>query len=381
MKIKLMVLLLILAVSLMLFQCSPEQSETNVLFPDMSLEKTTFSTYEAQLESFAAGIAYALRADDVQDHLRMRVSQINTREKIQDLSEWMNEVVTHQTIAERLIQQSQLAKDQHHQTFNSVNDIFQTIANFPIPLDIYFPVAEHRDNWYANRSKLLIASPPLQTNDQFTKPIIAYNLAGKKVLLDPETPPQEPVLIIAPCEHKGKDGHFPPPTLPECGDCDDDDDGGGGGPTGPKWRIFITDFTLMDDHEPWSSGGPEINLRVRHLLDEDQDEETDWDEDEKNFFPDNLQEKAYKENSTYWLQKNAYTINENDYDIDVDTRIEVWEDDAWPNKDDKVEQRWNIYSAYNADFVHEYSLNKVWYYGTTGDANMRMYIKYFPGSN
>ena len=380
MKIKSIILLLILVVSTMLFRCSPEQSETNVLSANISSEEIPISTYETQLESFAQGIAYTFRADDVQDYLRRKISQLDTREKIQDLTEWMNEVVAQRTIAERIMLQPTLAKDQQHRAFESVDDIFQAIANFPIPLDIYFPVAEHRNTWYANRSKLLIAFTRLQTDDQSPKPIIAYNLSGKKVLLDPQTPPQEPVLIIAPSEHRDSHGQKPPPSLPECGDCDDND-GGSGGPTGPKWRIFITDFTLMDDHEPWSSGGPEINLRVRHLKNQDADQETKWEEHEKNFLPDNLQEKTYAESSTYWLQKNAYTIDENAYNTWVNTRIEVWEDDAWPNEDDKVEQRWTLYNTSNSDFVHNSSLNKVWYYGAAGDANMRMYVKYFPGSN
>ena len=91
-----------------------------------------------------------------------------------------------------------------------------------IPLEIYFPVAQHRDQWDGGPN-LLVASA---REDRETP--VAYDGGGQRQVLSADQPPATPVLAVVPVETD-----FAHPTGPgaeaTCTDCG----GGGGGTPGP----------------------------------------------------------------------------------------------------------------------------------------------------
>ena len=142
-------------------------------------------------------------------------------------------------------------------------------------VDVYFPVDEHRNNWYENKDKLLIA---VVHPAKEWEPATAYKLNGEKVLLDPYTPPEEPVLVVSLCEHGGIHlGNAIKTNAP----IDDGDGGGGSGggsgggtscsgpgdgcnePLQDGARIIMHKMKQDVCEEGWALGDPEIRYSIK----------------------------------------------------------------------------------------------------------------------
>src|SRR5207244_3059502 len=95
-------------------------------------------------------------------------------------------------------------------------------AGAAIPLEMYFPVPEHRRAWTGD-ANLLVATA---IGDHDIP--VAFDLRGHRILLDPARPPATPVIVLVPVETD----FTPPPALRLC----DEDCGGGGSPPAPPTR-------------------------------------------------------------------------------------------------------------------------------------------------
>ncbi len=126
-------------------------------------------------------------------------------------------------------------------------------------LEFYFPVAAHRAAWQGGE-EILVATA---VNDHEAP--VAFDTRGRRVVLDPRTPPRTPVLAVVPQETE-----FDGPRAVEALPCDTCDSGGdtGGGPVQPPQpgvilpSLRMTYFSVTKDFEGWLKGNPEYEVHV-----------------------------------------------------------------------------------------------------------------------
>ena len=128
----------------------------------------------------------------------------------------------------------------------------QADAAAAIPLEIYFPVPEHRAAWTGGPD-ILVAS----AREDREAPV-AYDVKGRRRVLSPDTPPSTPVLAIVPVETNfGPEGPVsfavtpppppPPPPIP---------------PPLPPSGLFMTYSHFVRDFEGWFKGNPEYEIHI-----------------------------------------------------------------------------------------------------------------------
>jgi hypothetical protein len=127
-----------------------------------------------------------------------------------------------------------------------------TDARSTIALEMYLPVAAHRASWGGGED-ILVAT----ARDDDEVPV-AYDTRGRRLLLDPRTPPAAPVLAVVPVEtdFSGDSIAMMLPTEGTGG-------GGGGGGGSPPAGLYMTATHFVQDFEGWLKGSPEYEI---HLL-------------------------------------------------------------------------------------------------------------------
>ena len=90
-----------------------------------------------------------------------------------------------------------------------------------VALEIYLPVPAHRAAWTGD-AKLLVA-----TAIEDHEAPIAFDVDGRRQLLDADRPPATPVIAVVPVETDFD--HVPRPARMQCANVDDCTSGGGGG--------------------------------------------------------------------------------------------------------------------------------------------------------
>ncbi len=373
------IVLLSFTVLAIFYGCNEQKSVYDPALPDQPGQATQLSEADAQLDILTQSLAIALNDEQMTAALEQKMTELETREKIQTLSQWAKESIHGVSIAQRMISANRLAKQGEGALFSAEKDVFEMMDSFDPLLDVYFPVPAHREKWMENRENLLVAYPPQELDDMEWETITAYDLQGNKHLLDAATPPDAPVLVITRCEHDGKHEIIGNPILPDqlpCGDCGGGGGGGGGGGTPqPTWKIRITDIRINNDNEGWPNGAPEIYVRASHP---NNLQDPNW---RRTDLPDANEEKLYIESSENpWLPAIVYSEPQstNVYNGYFDTDIEIWEDDG-TSGDDNLDSIWwfDEPGTFQTDFIHDASFgynNRDWYFGVSGDADVRMYV-------
>lgn len=144
-------------------------------------------------------------------------------------------------------------------------------------VDVYFPVAAHREQWKAG-DDVLVAYFTGEHGDALP----AYNTRGERVMLDLKTPPATPVLVVTRSEGVDARAAQGPRKLMEVQECSPDafycegSGGGGGGyyppPPPPPTRYRsqqgyglaekIVEHKIYPDIEYWYEGGPEPGVSI-----------------------------------------------------------------------------------------------------------------------
>ena len=134
------------------------------------------------------------------------------------------------------------------------------------PLELYLPVPEHRASW-AGGPDVLIATA-IRDGDV----PVAFDLAGRRILLDPNQPPATPVLALVPVETDFDAVPLEPGANAECQDCGGDGGGTGGGGGGGgdgsgggsvvAGNLVMTYATFVEDFEGWLKGAPEFEIHI-----------------------------------------------------------------------------------------------------------------------
>ena len=115
-------------------------------------------------------------------------------------------------------------------------------------LEVYLPVVEHRSHWRGTDDILVATS--LKDGDV----PIAFDVRGRRRQLDRHTPPTSPVLAMVPSETDFAGPATKATCTPET--CPSE---GGGGTVPPAPRgIYLTQASIIDLHEDWLRGSPEV---------------------------------------------------------------------------------------------------------------------------
>jgi hypothetical protein len=121
-----------------------------------------------------------------------------------------------------------------------------------IALEVYFPVAEHAQTWTGDEQVLVATA----LRDQDAP--VAFDVEGRKHLLDPQTPPATPVLALVPVETDFSIRPGRQACLEECGT----GGGGGGGGSSPAPGLYMTKAHFTQDFEGWLKGSPEFEVQI-----------------------------------------------------------------------------------------------------------------------
>ena len=128
-------------------------------------------------------------------------------------------------------------------------------AKAAIALEVYFPVPAHRAAWTGEENVLVATG----ITDRDVP--VAFDPHGGRRLLDPDTPPETPVLALVPVETD----FSVVPQRQTCVEC-----GGGGGdpppppapPPAPPAGLYMTKAHFVQDFEGWLKGAPEFEVHI-----------------------------------------------------------------------------------------------------------------------
>jgi hypothetical protein len=225
-------------------------------------------------------------------------------------------------------------------------------------------------NWDAESYIPLVTYMPFGIEDSLIDSVQAYDSNGNVYWLSALDEPDYPVIVIGVNERTNINGDVTYCDALSTGG----ETGGGSGGSGTQYdRVYINDFRLMDDHEPWTSGDPEIYVKTKRYNYSENWRRTD--------FSHVNDERWYYDQDHSWLPKEIYSLSINTTAEQI--QVEVWEDDD-TSSDDKLETVWwfagwlNIrtnppwQSHFDFSRSHGYT-NRALYEGVNCDADVWMY--------
>jgi len=124
-------------------------------------------------------------------------------------------------------------------------------AKQAIALEVYFPVAEHSRAWTGDE-RVLVATA-LKDDDA----PVAFDVDGRRQLLDAKSPPATPVLALVPVETDFSRRPAAQTCLEDCGT-----GGGGGSSPPPPPGLYMTKSHFVQDFEGWLKGSPEFEVHI-----------------------------------------------------------------------------------------------------------------------
>jgi hypothetical protein len=124
-------------------------------------------------------------------------------------------------------------------------------ANVVGTLELYLPVPAHRAAWSGDE-QVLVA-----TAERDGEAPVAFDLKGRRQVLDTRTPPAMPVLAVVPAELD-----FDAPRL-KSATCYDESCGGAGAyVTPPTPGLYLTRAEFVESFESWLKGSPEYEIHI-----------------------------------------------------------------------------------------------------------------------
>ena len=149
---------------------------------------------------------------------------------------------------------------------NEAEAITDSVLRATEPLEVYLPVPAHRQRWKGD-DRLLVATAARDHDIP-----VAYDLTGGRHLLDPDRPPDTPVLAVVPVETDfdhpliRTQAQCTPDQLESCGGTGGGGSGGGGGggvtPSGVTPGLYMTAAHFVEDFEGWLKGEPEFEIHI-----------------------------------------------------------------------------------------------------------------------
>jgi hypothetical protein len=124
-------------------------------------------------------------------------------------------------------------------------------ATRAIALEVYIPVAEHRTAWSGDE-RVFVATALTDREAP-----VAFDVRGRRHVLDPDVPPATPVIAIVPVETDFTPAAQLRTCFEDCGGS-----GGGGGSSSPASGLYLTKSHLVQGFESWLKGSPEIEVHI-----------------------------------------------------------------------------------------------------------------------
>lgn len=119
-------------------------------------------------------------------------------------------------------------------------------------LEMYFPVKAHRTAWSGDENVLVA------TAERDGDAPVAYDLAGRRLVLSPDSPPSTPVLAVEPAELD-----FDAPSVANALCTEETCNGGGGGyVVPPPPGLYMTRAEFSESFESWLKGEPEYEIHI-----------------------------------------------------------------------------------------------------------------------
>jgi hypothetical protein len=157
------------------------------------------------------------------------------------------------------------------------SDDLLTLLEQVRPLEFYMPVRTHRETWVGDEEVLVAVQ--LEEED----PVVAFNARGEEIRLDPNIPPGQATLSIVPSETRfdrpmpassrnvgdlngnavGTPTSFNPRMSSLIAAEPGDGGGGGGGSSAVPPGLYLEFSRILDMHEPWTRGDPEIEVHIQ----------------------------------------------------------------------------------------------------------------------
>jgi hypothetical protein len=150
-----------------------------------------------------------------------------------------------------------------HKVFRELK---RTVSRVSPSFQLFFPVKEHRRQWQGG-PEILVAFDNGQPEKEI-KEVVAFDIQGERISLDPEMPPMPPVVVLSPCAPIGS---FSPECdpLPPCPPNPPAEDfpcinlpPSQPPPPLPSNQVILTQFRTTDVEEFRIRGDPEIFLKV-----------------------------------------------------------------------------------------------------------------------
>jgi hypothetical protein len=131
-------------------------------------------------------------------------------------------------------------------------DLVTKAAKQSVALEVYFPVPEHAKAWTGDE-RVLVATALTDADAP-----VAFDVEGRRQLLDPKTPPTTPVLALVPVE---TDFSVRPNRL-TCIDCEPLPPPPPPPPAVPAPGLYMTKSHFVQDFEGWLKGSPEFEVHI-----------------------------------------------------------------------------------------------------------------------
>lgn len=121
-------------------------------------------------------------------------------------------------------------------------------------LEMYFPVPAHRQAWSGDENVLVA------TAERDGEAPVAYDLAGRRIVLSADAPPATPVLAVEPAE---LDFDAPPPVA--AAKCTEETCGGGGGGyvVPPTPGLYMSRAEFVESFEGYRDGTGIMSVELR----------------------------------------------------------------------------------------------------------------------
>ena len=202
------------------------------------LQAGSYSAERGAMDRLARRFARALADPGFRSHLKSDLDRSPVAENKLHLQHWLQK-----SNRRALKELSRLSA--------STEAAVDADAREAIPVELYFPVPAHRARW-SGGADVLVAS----AREDREAPI-AYDVAGRRRVLDPDTPPEAPVLAIVPVETDFANPAKPGPDLP-CATCEPPPSP----PPPPPTGLFMTYAHFVQDFEGWFKGSPEFEIHI-----------------------------------------------------------------------------------------------------------------------
>jgi hypothetical protein len=206
--------------------------------PAASFPTAQYSSERGAMDRLARRLAQALADPDFRSYLKGELDR--------------SPFVEHKLQLQQLLEAGnrRVLKEVARLSASSESDV-ETDATEAIPLEIYFPVPEHRSGW-GGGPDVLVASAR-----QDREAPIAYDVSGRRRELSPDAPPETPVLAIVPVETDFSHPVAEATCTDSCGG-----GGGGSGSTAPPAGLYMTYSHFVQDFEGWFKGDPEFEIHI-----------------------------------------------------------------------------------------------------------------------